>query len=471
MRQDPADQGLQYPQHYSHPSHNQILSSTHAAPHHVAHPGPSPYWNTLQPAEGMSPIGYVPQTAHPPVLQHPIPPHVAPVSSGFPPFRLLSESEYATGPYDQSSVEIGLHQVEVRSPRRVPIRPFTTRHYQFIKELAILPCEIEPLITLRAIKFDVSEQAMGRLSRKLGTMPESEGLPFAQYYDKSLRYRLRICLRPEDEEGLKESEWVISATHWPENIFLELNDHLMEVRRKQHFNKDMPLELTDFLRQGENIVRICLPPARGNSTKGYKYIIGVEVVETRSHDSLLTMIKSQRVSADETLQKIQQRLCPSDSDDLIIEDETLSVSIADPFSSAMFEVPIRGADCKHLECFDLETWLQTRPLKPKLNGGKRSIGGEPSLVDVWKCPICSLDARPPSLQIDEFFVQVRKTLLEQNEPGVKSITINANGTWNPVQEPDDVEEDEPGPSNGQANGDRTGTKKPSTSSVIEILDD
>ncbi|CAM1501045.1 Fc.00g102070.m01.CDS01 [Cosmosporella sp. VM-42] len=469
---NPPNQGLQYPQAYVHPAQNQVPPSTHAVPPHMAQPRPLQYSDLPRPGVVVPTTGYAPPARHLIASQRPMPQPIAPGHPAFPPFPMIPENEYATGPYDHSSIEVGLHQVEIRSPQRVPATPISVRHYQFIKELAVPPCEIHPQMTLRALSFDLTGQNMERLSRKLGTALESEGLPFSQYCDGSLRYRLRLCLRPRNEQTLRESDWAVSAAYWPENIVFELNGHMLELRRKPHYHKDMPLELTDFLLQGENKVRICLPQVQGNYKTGYKHVVGVEVVETRSHDSLRAGIETfQRVPADETMRKVQRRLRPSDSDEIIIQDETLSVSLADPFSSTMFEVPVRGVDCQHLECFDLETWLQTRPMKPKQQGKRPSYGGEPTLVDVWKCPICSLDARPLSLRVDEFFVSVRKMLLERNESNVRSITLDANGTWSPVQEPDDVDEDTPAPSNTQVNDDRVGSRKGSTAPVIEILDD
>ena len=98
--------------------------------------------------------------------------------------------------------------------------------------------------------------------------------------------------------------------------------------------------------------------------------------------------------------------------------------------------------CKHIECFDLDIWLHTRR-------GKSSYdAGEPSLVDDWKCPICGLDARPVSLQIDDYFSAVRQKLVEDGCGNTKKIRIKADGSWTAVQEPDehgDEDDERPGP--------------------------
>jgi hypothetical protein len=57
------------------------------------------------------------------------------------------------------------------------------------------------------------------------------------------------------------------------------------------------------------------------------------------------------------------------------------------------------------------------------------------MIDVWKCPICSRDARPYTLQIVEFFVGVRAKLAATDDLDVKAIFIAADGSWRPKSEP------------------------------------
>ncbi|KAF4973385.1 hypothetical protein FZEAL_9343 [Fusarium zealandicum] len=384
----------------------------------------------------------------------------------------IPESDYPFSPYGQASLQVGLHLVGLRSPRRVPSTPVRTRYYQFVKQFALGPLIAEPKGGLRNFTFIVPEEHMRSLSRRRG----KEDLPFCFYSEGSYRYRLRLCMRPDEEAEVKEQDWVLFATHWPPHIFFDFNHGCMELRRKQHFHKDQPLELTDFVVEGKNTLRFSFPNVPQNLRRGFKYFVAVEIVETISHDTAKAVIQTtRRIPAEETKQKIQRRLCPSDSDDIIVEDETLAVSLADPFSATRFSIPVRGAHCMHLECFDLETWLQTRPRKPEQKGGGPSEqGAEPSQVDVWKCPICGLDARPSSLWVDEYLAGVGHDLLAKGDERTKAITISANGEWAAVQEPDDSEDESPGPwpavvAKGDAKRPRSATTAAAT--VIEIPDD
>ncbi len=127
----------------------------------------------------------------------------------------------------------------------------------------------------------------------------------------------------------------------------------------------------------------------------------------------------------------------------------LSIDLADPFTARIYETPVRGSSCLHRECFDLETFLLTRNSRPK-------PPGQPCLVDVWKCPLCGKDARPYSLQIDDFLVSIRQSLEAQGNLDCKAIWIGADGTWRPKVE---KRKAPPNPSDSDDSDDE-GQKKP-----------
>jgi hypothetical protein len=117
----------------------------------------------------------------------------------------------------------------------------------------------------------------------------------------------------------------------------------------------------------------------------------------------------------------------------------LSIDITDPFSAITFTTPVRGATCTHLECFDLDNWLDTRPSKgmqPCYDHPpapcKCKLVPEPSDTDKWKCPICGKDTRPSSLKIDGFLLKVRQQLESEDKLHVKSVLVALDGTWQAV---------------------------------------
>jgi hypothetical protein len=130
------------------------------------------------------------------------------------------------------------------------------------------------------------------------------------------------------------------------------------------------------------------------------------------------------------LDKIKKSLASSqnDDDEIAMVSSDISVDLSDPFTARIFETPVRGSNCLHRECFDLETFLITRNSKPKRPQ-------QPCMIDVWKCPLCGRDARPYSLQIDDFLASVRARLAEQDNLDVKAIWIDADGNWCPKEIP------------------------------------
>ncbi|OTA05942.1 hypothetical protein A9Z42_0066680 [Trichoderma parareesei] len=292
-------------------------------------------------------------------------------------------------------------------------------------------------------KFDVTQEETDRLSitSRPSASPLDDSymnqLPVSRHFNHSLRYRLRMCFTRKNEglATLDIATWSRRATYWPPHIFVSVNEKILHVRRKQHFHHDLPLELTDSLSRGKNRIKVSLPLFPGNLIQDIAYFMAVERIVTLDHDTVWDMVTSgPHVTVEVAKKEICRRLKGLDTDEIIIESDAIAVSVTDLYSSTLNEMPVRGRKCLHLECFDLETWLRSRPSKP-------SQGlGEPTTVDCWACPICGLDARPCNLQVDDFFADVAKQLLASGKTGVKKIEVLADGSWTAIEEVNEGEE-------------------------------
>lgn len=377
------------------------------------------------------------------------------VPPGGRPVFFIDPSQYPHDPYERKSLEMSLHQAHLRSPRRVlnansPASNSKERYYQAIKYLALPPTPLPQRASLYTLKFSVSEADFRKISPDTPLHPES--CPVNMFFNGSLRLRLRACFLKSKGE-ISEDSWVLAETSWPEQIFMQLNERVLTVRRKQHHAKDQPVEIGMFVVPGLNVLRISVPLAK-HYPKDMTAFIAVEVVETLGHNSVLALSNLLTpLPSSQTRETVVKRLGGSTDpgdDEIAIAPTDLSINLADPFSYTMWTVPVRGHACTHLECFDLDTWLTTRPSKKScICGAKkqsecRSCPKEPSLVDKWKCPLCQGDARPYSLRIDGFMVEVRNLLTEQNLLNVKEIKVSPDGSWNPVIPDDDsdLESDE-----------------------------
>ena len=332
-----------------------------------------------------------------------------------------------------------LHQAHIRSPLLVPVDapPANSnkedpafRYYQAVRGFALEPTKIPTNTPLSKFEFRVST-AEFQFMAKDGPHSSSH-LVMRQFRRGTLQYRLRCVQMKKSEAMCLMPDWVVADTVWPESACLEINKNHLEIRRKNHHGKDLPIDITAFIRaSGPNSPnRISLSIIRGRTKmKDFAYFLAVETVEVLQHGQILDMCRHHRVPANHTLDKIKKSLAASQNDDEIaMVSSDISIDLSDPFTARIFETPVRGSSCLHRECFDLETFLITRNSKPKRPQ-------QPSMVDTWKCPLCGRDARPYSLQVDDFLASVRARLAEQDNLDVKAIWIDADGKWRPKEIP------------------------------------
>ncbi|RKF79372.1 hypothetical protein GcC1_047001 [Golovinomyces cichoracearum] len=333
-----------------------------------------------------------------------------------------------------------LHQALLRSPRLVPItfsptekqNEQTLRYYQAVKHFA-LPPRIIPDCCISEFEFSVSDSDIIKIP--LDSIAYKGNVPIRKFQEGTLQYRLRCVEISKLETSIPENEWIIKDTAWPEIICLDINGRHLEIRRKKHHGKDLPIDITQHvLKNGiESPNKITLSIIRGqNKLMEHNYFLAVEVTEIMEHSQILHMCqKTNRLEVSHTLDMIKKSLAPSSlnkDDDFEIVISEISIDLADPFTSCIFQIPARGRFCLHRECFDLETFLLTRNSRPNRTD-------QPCIVDVWKCPLCGGDARPWQLQIDGFLELIRKELAEQgNLETVKSIRVEPDGSWHPKLE-------------------------------------
>lgn len=376
--------------------------------------------------------------------------------------QVIDRSQYPHSHQERKSLLMAIHQVHARSPERTRRSgDADERYYQSVHSFAVAPFQ---LAFLHQLDIAISSEQYSQLCRTK-ELPDLGGNPVTttvhEYTNGSLRVRARCC-RLLSEKPIAESEWVTKENMWPEHIYIRFNDKSITIRRSTHNGKDLPVELTDFVLPGVNKLQVATSSKGPTSAdrRSNLFYMAIEVVASASHSEIMERVQNNgRIDREVTLDKIRSRIdCVPDEDGITIIDRTgdttqeLSIDLTDPFSANIFEVPARGVSCTHMECFDLETWLVTRPTKQQIKCSHKEIctcpkRAEPSEPDKWKCPICFGDARPGSLRVDTFLEDVRKKLQSENKLDTKSILVAADGTWRPVIEPagDDDDSDVDGP--------------------------
>ena len=207
-------------------------------------------------------------------------------------------------------------------------------------------------------------------------------------------------------------------------MYLEFNGVKLEPRRKLHHNRCLPIDLTTYIKSGENELTVIVN-RMSTDTRPFEYALAVEVVGVVRHQMItdnLRFIKSQ-----DSLDAIKKSLSAiNEDDDIAITSSNLTIKLFEPYAnSKIFDTPVRGAACLHKDCFDLETFLRMC---------KRDRPGWPTIVDCWRCPICRGDVRPHTLVSDGFLVKVRNELAEKKLLDTRAIVVEPDGSWRPKEE-------------------------------------
>jgi MIZ/SP-RING zinc finger len=326
---------------------------------------------------------------------------------------------------------LALHQACLRSPTVEKINAVgrsasETKLYQYLSAFSLQPKFLDCETSLTSWSFSVSA---AEISKKAVDTASFDGEPKRLVSDGSILYRLRSVEVVDDSKVIEEADWSVRDTKWPTSCFLRVNEVDIELRRKLHHGKDLPVDLTPHIREGTNNIIIAILSTREQKI-AKEYALAVEMVETGDQnrvDSAPTML-----GANESLRSITQGLAKSsnaaaDGDDEVqVVDPQISVDLIDPFMATIFHIPARGKACTHRECFDLQTFFQTR---------RSAVNNGPTSPDEWKCPICKKDARPQSLIVDCFLKTVRDSLVASDATAhARAILIGSDGSRNVKRE-------------------------------------
>jgi hypothetical protein len=286
----------------------------------------------------------------------------------------------------------------------------------YVSSLPLSPVVLTQEIRILEGDFNVSADDARRLLQ--GTRPDSGTVITWEFNDiYCLGYRIR-CAKTSNLDNFDEAGWVRSPPSWPPSIAITVNNYLVQPRRKYHWQMDIPANISNIVHEGVNKVQVSsLPNTKAKENECWA--IAVEVVELKSLEEATKMVHERVEAWSAAQQQIQAHLAHSDPD-LEILSETLTLSITDPLSSKLIADPVRSVSCSHLECFDLATFLDSRP-------------GNPTNTTAWKCPVCDGDARPLLLQSIQWMKEVIERV-QSEMPSARVIVVSRDGTWKPQEE-------------------------------------
>ncbi|KAI9710030.1 MAG: hypothetical protein M1828_002333 [Chrysothrix sp. TS-e1954] len=293
------------------------------------------------------------------------------------------------------------------------------RMYQYVADFALLPRRLPGIEHLlqHAFNFTISSADFQSIAPRVSSKDSDAN--DRHLSRQSLSYRLR-CVK-DLPPASQMSGWMAQDTDWPSDIYFRCNDLRLQARQRLHFGKDLPTDISEYLKEGPNTIRII--SNRPKDAPQLTHHIACEQVRLISHSQIKANLLA--IPADETEAAIAKSLrAPSAVDedaDLQVLSTHLTIILTDPSLAKIWDIPVRSTACLHREAFDLETFLVTRP------GSNEP--GEPCSVDVWKCPICGTDARPTSLVRDLWLEGVRDRLKVLERLDAKAIEVDEHASW------------------------------------------
>ncbi|KAI1573681.1 zf-MIZ multi-domain protein [Pyrenophora tritici-repentis] len=299
---------------------------------------------------------------------------------------------------EPNPVRFSLHQANLQSPV-LRAKTISSPLYIFQDGFMRRPERpSNPSLSVEKWNFTVCREDMNRLPRS-----NCAGGEVAREIDQNSKLIRLRCIKWGKPEDPSDAAWAAADTKWIPRSYFSLNGHHLEQRKKLHHGKDMPIDITDLVTEGENTLEFTVLTSI-NDTAHHAYSIGVETVGVATHDSIRGQVTNQNyVPSEKVLAAIQDQLSKSTNDDddiAVVSDSTLTITLFDPFYQSRFcDIPVRAKSCLHNNCFDLETFLSTRTRK-----------ADASVADQWRCPICRGDARPHTLLVDGFVKEICEDL-------------------------------------------------------------
>lgn len=281
-------------------------------------------------------------------------------------------------------------------------------HYQYVKDFAIEPFTMgsETRNTLK--HFTISPETWAIIPKHVR---QANGQLIRQVVPGSLQYSLR-CVKISSVEGMSESNWVIEETTWPDfTVVAMLNAESLDIGRKNKDGKSFPVDVTSVLKEGPNTLHLSTIGPAVEAVNSYA--IAMEIIEVNDQMSLQEAVGS--LSAAEMKQHLLLQLGNNDPD-IEVVNGNIAIGLTDPFSSCLINKPVRGKACKHYDCFDLSTFLQTRE-------------GPVCRPEQFRCPICGADARPQTLIVDQWTLSVLTEVKSMRRFDAKAIVVDDNADW------------------------------------------
>eukprot|EP00190_Bangiopsis_sp_CCMP1999_P005221 CAMPEP_0198734268 /NCGR_PEP_ID=MMETSP1475-20131203/51479_1 /TAXON_ID= ORGANISM="Unidentified sp., Strain CCMP1999" /NCGR_SAMPLE_ID=MMETSP1475 /ASSEMBLY_ACC=CAM_ASM_001111 /LENGTH=752 /DNA_ID=CAMNT_0044497703 /DNA_START=509 /DNA_END=2763 /DNA_ORIENTATION=- len=285
----------------------------------------------------------------------------------------------------------------------------------------------DPLGAQKYVVFKSSQLDHGEADQTLW-FPTPPPPPPQEGYETQVH--LRCILMDIDEEP---ANW---RQMWPFPAIAKVNGTLVLLNQARRYTNgklvgvDMATPIQTHLKRYRDVaqyharncpsnqVLLRRQKSSGSSTKG-TFLLFAQQILVKSTDLVINEIKEQTEvymkSRREWLHDSDRHLTDYELErqDLIrfmteggVTIESIKMSTRCPLAFTRIEIPAKGNNCAHIQCFDLRSYLDY---------SRRSLK--------FECPVCNqANAQPSSLVISSFFKEALRTF-----PGLADIEVTADG--------------------------------------------
>ncbi|XP_037536751.1 zinc finger MIZ domain-containing protein 2 [Nematolebias whitei] len=218
-------------------------------------------------------------------------------------------------------------------------------------------------------------------------------------------------------------------TNWPASVQVSVNATPLTIKRGDNKTSHKPLYLKQVCQPGRNTIQITVTACCCS------HLFVLQLVHRPSVRSVLQgLMKKRLLPAEHCVTKIKRNFSsgsiagtPGLNGEDGVEQTAIRVSLKCPITFRRIQLPARGHDCRHIQCFDLESYLQ-------LNCERGT----------WRCPVCNKTALLEGLEVDQYMLGI---LIYVQNSDYEEITIDPVCCWKPVPVKPDihVKEDPDGP--------------------------
>ncbi|KAL3876464.1 hypothetical protein ACJMK2_034308 [Sinanodonta woodiana] len=200
-------------------------------------------------------------------------------------------------------------------------------------------------------------------------------------------------------------------TNWPASVTVSVNATPLSILRGENKTSHKPLYLKNVCRPGRNTIQITVTACCCS------HLFVLQLVHRPSVRSVLQgLLRKRLLPAEHCITKIKRNFTNVSSNTLNgedgVEQTAIKVSLKCPITFRRITLPARGHDCKHVQCFDLESYLQ-------LNCERGQ----------WRCPVCNKPALLEGLEIDQYIWGILTNLASTE---FEEVTIDPTASWKPV---------------------------------------